>query len=81
MLYQHGEEVMRRDMQDEEQLHEVLTKFLSYERPEVHDFREAIEHFKQDIPKVTVAIRNIIDAAAKNKCSTAKSAGRFFRNG
>ncbi len=41
-LYQHGDEVMRRNMLDEEQLHEVLTKFLNYERPEVHDFREAI---------------------------------------
>jgi predicted helicase len=61
VLYQHGEEVMRRNMQDEDQLHQILTLFLSYERPEVHDFREAIEHFKQDIPKVTVAIRDIID--------------------
>ena len=37
------------------------TVFLAYERPEVHDFREAIEHFKEDIPKVTAAIRDIID--------------------
>jgi predicted helicase len=61
VLYQHGEEVMRRNMQDEEELHKILTLFLSYERPEVHDFREAIERFKEDIPKVTLAIRNIID--------------------
>src|SRR5215210_373181 len=56
VLYQHNEEVMRVDMQEEEKLHKVLTKFMQYERPDVHDFREAIEHFKQDIPKVTVAI-------------------------
>jgi hypothetical protein len=31
VLFQHGEEIMRRNMQDEEQLHEILTKFLSYE--------------------------------------------------
>ncbi|MEP6627881.1 MAG: type ISP restriction/modification enzyme [Ginsengibacter sp.] len=62
VLYQHGEEVMRRNMRDEEQLHEILNKFLSYERPEVSDFREAIEKFKEDIPKVTVAIREIIEA-------------------
>ncbi|MGI8582858.1 MAG: hypothetical protein ACR2KX_11700 [Chitinophagaceae bacterium] len=29
VLYQHGEEVMRRNMQDEDQLHEILIKFLS----------------------------------------------------
>jgi predicted helicase len=65
VLYQHGEEVMRRNMQDEEELHQVLSLFLSYERPEVKDFREAIEHFKQDIPKVTVAIRDIIESQQK----------------
>lgn len=31
----------------------------------MHDFREAIEHFKQDIPKVTVAIRDIIESQQK----------------
>jgi hypothetical protein len=59
-LFQHGDEVMRVDMKDEEALHSILTFFLSYERPEVQDFREAIEKFKEDIPKVTVAIREII---------------------
>lgn len=62
VLYQHNEEVLRIDMQEEEQLHKVLTRFMQYERPDVHDFREAIEHFKQDIPKVTVAIRDIIES-------------------
>lgn len=69
VLYQHGEEVMRKNMRDEEELHKILTHFLSYERPEVHDFREAIEHFKQDIPKVTVAIREIIEAQQKTNAA------------
>lgn len=78
VLYQHGDEVMRRNMLDEEQLHEVLTKFLNYERPEVHDFREAIEHFKQDIPKVTVAIRDIIDAQQKTNAELQKAQESFL---
>ncbi|HEV8079644.1 MAG TPA: type ISP restriction/modification enzyme [Chitinophagaceae bacterium] len=78
VLYQHGDEVMRRNMLDEEQLHEVLTKFLNYERPEVHDFREAIEHFKQDIPKVTVAIRDIIDAQQKTNAELQKAQEGFL---
>lgn len=69
VLYQHGEEVLRRNMQDKDQLHQILTRFLSYERPEVHDFREAIEHFKQDIPKVTVAIRDIIELQQKTNAA------------
>ncbi|MGN6603346.1 MAG: type ISP restriction/modification enzyme [Ginsengibacter sp.] len=78
VLYQHGEEVMRRNMQDEEQLHEILTKFLSYERPEVSDFREAIEHFKEDIPKVTVAIREIIDEQEKTNEALHKAQNEFL---
>lgn len=78
VLYQHGEEVMRRDMHDEEQLHEILTKFLSYERPEVSDFREAIEHFKEDIPKVTVAIREIIDEQEKTNTELHKAQNEFL---
>ncbi|HRH49912.1 MAG TPA: N-6 DNA methylase [Panacibacter sp.] len=78
VLYQHGEEVMREDMQDEEQLHKILTRFLSYERPEVHDFREAIEQFKQDIPKVTVAIRDIIEAQQKTNAAMREAQESFL---
>ncbi len=78
VLYQHGDEVMRRDMRDEEQMHEVLTHFLSYERPEVHDFREAIERFKEDIPKVTVAIRDIIEKEQKTNVALQKAQEDFL---
>ena len=78
VLYQHGEEVMREDMQEEEQLHKILTRFLSYERPEVHDFREAIEQFKQDIPKVTVAIRDIIEAQQKTNAAMRQAQESFL---
>ena len=60
VLYQHGDEVLRVNMREEEQLNRILHRFINYERPEVHDFREAIEKFKEDIPKVTEAIRFII---------------------
>ncbi len=78
VLYQHNEEVMRVDMQEEEKLHKVLTKFMQYERPDVHDFREAIEHFKQDIPKVTVAIRNIIESQQKTNASLQNAQASFL---
>jgi len=65
VLYQQGNEVLRVDMKEEEELHKILTVFINYERPEVHNFREAIEKFKEDIPKVTEVIRHIIDAQEK----------------
>ena len=65
ILLQHGQETLRVDMTVAEKLDEILTKFIEYERPEVHDFRQAIEHFKQDIPNVTSAIREIIESEQK----------------
>ena len=78
VLFQHNEEVKRVDMKDPEALHAILTKFLQYERPEVHDFREAIEHFKQDIPKVTVAIREIIESQQKTNAELQKAQESFL---
>ncbi len=78
VLYQHNEEVKRVDMKDAEELHAILTKFLQYERPEVHDFREAIEKFKEDIPKVTVAIREIIEEQQKTNTDLQKAQESFL---
>jgi hypothetical protein len=60
VLIQKEEEVLRCYMSDEKALHLLLTKFFSFERPEVQNFRKAIELFKQDIPKVTDTLRKII---------------------
>lgn len=66
VLFQHGDEVMRVPMQEEEQLDKLLTKYVSFERQEIKDFRAAIEKFKEDIPKVTEAIRDIIEKQNNN---------------
>ncbi|MBK8142839.1 MAG: hypothetical protein IPK57_18955 [Chitinophagaceae bacterium] len=66
VLFQHGEEVMRTALEDETALDKLLNKFVSYERQEVTDFRKAIEQFKEDIPKVTEALREIITKQDSN---------------
>ncbi len=60
VLYQNGGEFRRVSMKDAEALHSIITWFINFERPEVQQFRKAIELFKQDIPKVTETIRGII---------------------
>ncbi|MDR2424430.1 MAG: N-6 DNA methylase [Prevotellaceae bacterium] len=60
VLIQNGDEVLRCNMNDENALHLLLTEFFSFERPEVRNFRQAIELFRQDVPKVTETIRQII---------------------
>lgn len=66
VLIQNGIEIDRSAIRDTEKLHTLLTTFVNFERPEVRSFRKAIELFKQDIPKVTNTIRDIIANAEMN---------------
>lgn len=77
VLFQSGLEVMRISMKDPEALDRLLNLFVNYERPEVRNFRKAIELFKQDIPKVTETIRGII-IAAEHSNPVFKKAGKEF---
>ena len=61
VLIQHSREQLRVSMQDAAALDELITIFVSYERPEVRDFRTAITKFKEDIPHILEALRNIIN--------------------
>jgi predicted helicase len=63
VLYQHGVEVVRASMQDADALSRLLTLFFKYERPEIADFRNAVNQFKTDLPAVLDALRNKIDVA------------------
>lgn len=68
VLIRNGAEIARAEMRDPARLHEILMSFVSYERPEVKEFRKAIELFKEDIPKVTAALReSIVKNAEANK--------------
>lgn len=79
ILIQNGAEVQRVTMKDSEALHRILTNFISFERPEVQNFRKAIELFKQDIPKVTETIRGIIIAQENENPAFALAGGQFLK--
>jgi predicted helicase len=63
VLYQNGIETARVDMRNPLQLDEILKSFVNYQRPEVVEFRKAIELFKDDVPKVSDALRELIREA------------------
>ncbi|MCC5944161.1 MAG: N-6 DNA methylase [Bernardetiaceae bacterium] len=66
ILIQQGEERLRGDMSDADILHQVLTDFISYERPEIKEFHAAVERFKTDIPDIVEALRAMIEKQAEN---------------
>jgi predicted helicase len=61
VLIQQGEEIMRVNMRDEDNLDSILNTFLNYTRPEVKDFREAIASFQSDLPTILHTLRNMIN--------------------
>jgi predicted helicase len=61
-LWQAGTEVMRCPMTDTGQLAKLLKLFFGFERPEIADFRQAVEQFKTDLPAVLKGLRDMIDA-------------------
>lgn len=53
-------------MSDGEGLDKLLNAFVRFEREEVKKFHKAIECFKEDIPKVTLAIHQVIEDQKNN---------------
>ncbi len=62
VLIQGGFEVQRVSMADADKLDALLTHFIHYERPEVQDFRKAIECFKTDLQTVINTLRQTLDS-------------------
>ncbi len=79
VLIQNGAEVLRVAMRDVEALDKLIVRFISFERPEVTNFRKAIELFKQHIPIVTETIRSIIDEQEKENKEFVRAAKKFLK--
>ena len=61
VLIQGGGEILRVSMRDAEALDTAINAFINYLRPEVQDFRDAISHFKEDLPTILTTLRSLID--------------------
>ena len=67
VLFQDQREAMRVDMTDAAALDELVRQFLNYELPEIREFRQARQQFKDDLPAVLANLREtIVDAEARN---------------
>ncbi|MEA5515010.1 type ISP restriction/modification enzyme [Nodularia sp. UHCC 0506] len=78
VLIQAGTENQRVSMGDAEALDGIITNFINYVRPEVKDFRSAIETFKQDLPTVLDSLRDLIDSQGKNNISFEAARNKFW---
>ncbi len=80
ILYQAGKRVATATMQDEgNALDDLLTQFISFERPEYRAFRDSIEAFKDDVPAIIKALRNLMENEAKNNLNFTKARDNFLK--
>jgi len=80
VLYQNREEVFRCDVTDVVQLEKLLQLFFSYERPEVANFRKAVEQFKSDLPAVLDALRTMIERQQADNPTFRRAAEQFLKH-
>ncbi|MEH2190169.1 MAG: type ISP restriction/modification enzyme [Nostoc sp.] len=78
VLIQSGQETMRVPMKDTAALDSIITYFINYVRPEVKDFREAIEIFKEDLPAVLNALRNLIESQIETNAAFKIARAKFW---
>lgn len=79
ILIQGGKEKKRVKMSDAEKLDKLLHDFVNFERPEVKQFRTAIELFKQDIPQVVSTLRDIMLSEGKTNKAFQNGRKRFLK--
>jgi len=60
ILYQDGSRLLTAPFGQAEALDELLTAYVSFQHPEVREFQEAVERFKQDIPSIVTTLRGMI---------------------
>ena len=60
ILYQNDTLVLKTELENERELDKLLTQFVSYESKEIKEFNAAIEQFKQDLPHILNALRDMI---------------------
>lgn len=61
VLFQRGEEVMRVNMREADELDKILKAFISFKNETVYQFEDAIEKFKADIPNIIETLRKRIE--------------------
>jgi len=78
VLIQGGEEVVRCEVSDTEQLHKILSAFINYKPAEVVEFEAALEEFKKDIPQIVSHFRELFDEKSKTNAKYRQARDRFL---
>ena len=78
VLIQHGDETGRIDMKDTTGLDGLISEFVNYVPPEVTNFRQAIKSFREDIPKILIELRDLIEKQTETNKQFSDSKDKFL---
>ncbi|QOV21876.1 type ISP restriction/modification enzyme [Anabaenopsis elenkinii] len=78
VLIQNATETQRVSMKDAEALDTLITNFINYVRPEVRDFRSAIDSFRQDLPNILDYLRDLIDSQGETNSKFEAARNKFW---
>jgi predicted helicase len=78
VLIQNRQEVMRCPVDDTAGLEKLLKLFFGYQRPEIADFRKAVDQFKTDLPAILTALREMIERAERDNATFRKATEQFL---
>jgi hypothetical protein len=66
VLFQSGQQRYRFDLTKEEDLASLLTEFFAYTEPEIENFQQAVEEFKDRVPELAKGLVGKLDEAHKS---------------
>jgi predicted helicase len=79
VLLQNGEEILRCSVYDETALQKLLNEFFSYETPAIQNFKLAEAKFLEELPKVGVALNDLLIKARKENQKFLEQAQDFLK--
>lgn len=80
VLIQHGDVIERVDMFNREKLDKILNQFISYEHPQVTEFNDALKRFKEDLPDIVDALRDMMLKQAKQNKTYVEARDKFLEH-
>jgi len=78
VLFQRGEEVMRVKVREANELHKIITEFVTFKSETVYKFETALENFKADIPAIVETLRKRIDETGEKNKNFKAAANSFL---
>ena len=78
VLIQKGQEVLRVNMQEPDQLEKIVRAFIDFKPPYIEQFEHALEEFKADIPTIVETLRGLIEEQNKSNVSYKTARDAFW---